>query len=113
MWAPSIPLPADPRTRLSRVVAHDACLATSTLPTPYLAKSPFSAATISGAASVSAMKPRIALSVSGPAASAICAPKGKAAPAAARVATAAVDLRKVRRDGRGVVGDADMGSRVP
>src|SRR5438128_612577 len=106
MWAPSIPLPAEPSTRLSRVVAQEACLATSTPVIPYLANSPFSAATISGEASVRAMKPSVALVVSGPAAWAMRAPNGNAAPAAAKVAAAAVDLRKVRRDGR--LGAEDM-----
>ena len=53
--APSIPLAAPPRTRLSRVAAHDACFSTATSGMPYLAKMPFSLAMISGAASVSAM----------------------------------------------------------
>ena len=51
---------------------------------PYLAKMPFSLATNSGAASVSAMKPRLALVVSGPAACATCAPNGNAVFAAAQ-----------------------------
>ena len=70
MCAPSMPLPAEPSTRLSRVVPHEACLTTSTSGMPYLAKKPFSLATISGAASVSAMKPSTALVVSGVAAAA-------------------------------------------
>ncbi len=70
MCAPSMPLPAEPSTRLSRVVPHEACLTTSTSGMPYLAKNPFSFATISGAASVSAMKPSTAFVVSGVAAAA-------------------------------------------
>ena len=65
MCAPSMPLPAEPSTRLSRVVPHEACFTTSTSGMPYLAKRPFSLATISGAESVSAMKPSTALVVSG------------------------------------------------
>src|SRR5688572_30482720 len=65
MCAPSMPLPAEPSTRLSRVVPQEACLTTSTSGMPYLAYKPFSLATINGAASVSAMKPSIALVVSG------------------------------------------------
>jgi hypothetical protein len=55
MWAPSMPLASEPSTRLSRVAPHDACFSTSTSGRPYLAKKPFSLATISGEASVSAM----------------------------------------------------------
>ena len=68
MCAPSMPLPSPPSTRLSRVAPHDACFSTSTSGMPYLAKMPFSLATNSGAASVSAMKPSLAPFTSGPAA---------------------------------------------
>ena len=64
--APSMPLPSEPSTRLSRVVPQDACFCTSTSGMPYLAKMPFSLATNSGAASVSAMKPSLAPFTSGP-----------------------------------------------
>ena len=55
MCAPSMPLPSEPSTRLSRVAPHEACLATSTSGMPCLAKMPFSLAMKSGDASVSAM----------------------------------------------------------
>ncbi len=55
MCAPSMPFEAEPSTRLSRVAPHDACFRTSTSGNPYLAKKPFSLATMSGAASVSAI----------------------------------------------------------
>ena len=61
-----MPLPSPPSTRLSRVAPREACFTTSTPGMPYLAKMPFSLATNSGAASVSAMKPRLAFVVSGP-----------------------------------------------
>src|SRR3954469_13249766 len=48
MCAPSMPLPAEPSTRLSRVVPQEACLSTSTSGMPYLAKRPFSFATNRG-----------------------------------------------------------------
>ena len=64
IWAPSMPFFAEPSTRLSRVVPQDDCLSTSTSDMPYLAKNPFSAATNSGAASVRAIKPSLALVVS-------------------------------------------------
>ena len=64
MWAPSMPLRAEPSTRLSRVVPQDDCLSTSTSVMPCLAKKPFSSATKSGAASVSAMNPSLAFVVS-------------------------------------------------
>src|SRR6266436_2296599 len=67
MCAPSIPLPSEPSTRLSRVVPHEACFCTSTSGMPYLAKMPFSLATNSGAASVNAMNPSLAAVTSGPA----------------------------------------------
>ena len=65
IWAPSMPLPSEPSTRLSRVVPQEACLATVTSVMPYLSNRPFSLATNRGAASVSAMKPSVALLVSG------------------------------------------------
>src|SRR6476646_1565081 len=74
--APSMPLPSEPSTRLSRVVPHEACFCTSTSGMPYLAKMPFSLATNSGEASVSAMKPSLAPFTSGPAPCAN-APAGK------------------------------------
>ena len=46
--APSMPLPSEPSTRLSRVVPQEACFCTSTSGMPYLAKMPFSLATNSG-----------------------------------------------------------------
>src|ERR1700682_1407838 len=67
MCAPSMPLPSEPSTRLSRVVPQEACFCTSTSGMPYLAKTPFSLATNSGEASVSAMKPSFAAFTSGPA----------------------------------------------
>ena len=98
IWAPSMPLPSEPSTRLSRVAPHDACLSTSTSGMPCLAKIPFSLATNSGAASVSAMKPSRAAFTSGPAACATCAPNGnwdRTAPT--RAAEAAVDFTNWRR----------------
>src|SRR3954471_21119470 len=80
--APSMPLPSEPSTRLSRVVPHEACFCTSTSGMPYLAKMPFSLATNSGDASVSAMKPSLAAFTSGPAPCAN-APAGKFSLAAA------------------------------
>ena len=74
---------------------------------PCLAKKPFSLATNSGAASVSAMKPRLAFLISGPAACAICAPAGNAiridSVSATAEAVAAERRKKVRREsGRGL-----------
>src|SRR5262245_17541539 len=95
-----MPLPSLPRTRLSRVAPHDACFITSVSGTPYLAKMPFSLATKSGAASVSAMKPSFAPFTSGPAACAK-APDGNAVrtadSSAAVAATAEADFTIVRR----------------
>src|SRR5258708_6875903 len=85
-----MPPEAEPSTMLSRVVPHDACLATLASVMPYLSKIFFSLATISGAASVSAMKPRVTLLVSGPVACAK-APDGNDArtvPISAAVAVA-------------------------
>src|SRR5262245_50330244 len=104
MWAPSMPLPSEPSTRLSRVVPHDACFCTSTSGMPCLAKKPLSLATNSGPASVSAMKPSLALVVSGPPAAAPCTPARKLVFTAARsAALPALVLRKLRRLGRALV----------
>src|SRR6185503_3097325 len=97
MCAPSMPLPAEPSTRLSRVVPHEACLTTSTSGMPYLAKSPFSFAMISGAESVSAMKPSTALVVSGVAAAAYSG-LGMMAASPPAVAAAAAVLISCRRE---------------
>lgn len=97
MCAPSMPLPSEPSTRLSRVVPHDACFCTSTSGMPYLAKMPFSFATNSGDASVKAMKPSLAPFTSGPA---VCAkaPPGKFSRAAAsNAAVPAPALSSARR----------------
>src|ERR1041385_955946 len=92
-----MPLPSPPSTRLSRVAPHDACFITSVSGTPYLAKMPFSLATNSGAASVSAMKPSLAPLTSGPAPCAK-APDGNCACAApSRAAVPALALRNDRR----------------
>ena len=97
MWAPSMPLPSEPSTRLSRVAPQEACFCTSTSGMPYFAKIPFSLPTKSGAASVSAMKPSITLVTSGPVPSA-CAPPGKFALSAPRsAAVPALAWRKFRR----------------
>src|SRR5689334_3242880 len=64
MCAPSIPSPDEPIFRLSRVTGQDFCLITWTSVMPYLAKKPFSLATIRGAASVSGINPSLALVVS-------------------------------------------------
>ena len=97
MCAPSMPLPSEPSTRLSRVVPHDACLATSTSGMPYLANSPLSLATNSGPASLSAMNPSVALVTSGPAPCAK-APAGKFSLAAAsNAAVPPVAFRSWRR----------------
>ena len=65
-----MPLPAEPSTRLSRVVPHEACFATSTSGMPCFAKNPFSFAMIRGYASVNAMNPKTAFVTSGFAAAA-------------------------------------------
>src|SRR5262245_41715845 len=104
MWAPSMPLPSEPSTRLSRVVPHEACFCTSTSGMPYLAKKPLSLATNSGPASVSAMKPSFALVISGPPAAAPCTPARKLVFTAARsAAVPPLALRKLRRLGRALV----------
>src|SRR5689334_10495756 len=95
--APSMPLPSEPSTKLSRVVPQEACFCTSTSGMPYLAKMPFSLATNSGEASVSAMKPSLAPFTSGPAPCAK-APAGKFSLAAAR--SAAVPLAVLRSSRR-------------
>ncbi len=96
-----MPFFAEPSTRLSRVVPQDDCLSTSTSVIPYLAKKPFSAATNSGAASVRAIKPSLALlvSTSPPAAQAAermprDMPPNRATPLAAMIEC----LRKLRRE---------------
>src|SRR3954469_18308759 len=95
--APSMPLPSEPSTRLSRVVPHDACLATSTSGIPCLAKNPLSLATNNGPASLNAMNPSVALVTSGPAPCAN-APAGKFSLAAAsRAAVPPVAFRSCRR----------------
>ena len=95
--APSMPLPSEPSTRLSRVVPHDACLATSTSGMPYLANNPLSLATNSGPASLNAMNPSVALVTSGPAPCAN-APAGKFSLAAAsKAAVPPVAFRSWRR----------------
>ncbi len=92
-----MPLPAEPSTRLSRVVPHEACLTTSTSGMPYLAKKPFSLATISGAASVSAMNPSTAFVVSGVAAAAYSG-FGTSVPRLDTAAVAAAVFNICRRD---------------
>src|SRR3989338_2643257 len=101
MCAPSMPFFAEPSTRLSRVVPQEDCLSTSTSVMPYLAKKPFSAATNSGAASVRAIKPSLALvvSTSPPAAQALLwllmpMPPNRAMPLAATIDC----FRKRRRE---------------
>ena len=92
-----MPLPSPPSTRLTRVAPHEACLATSTSGMPYLANRPFSLATNSGAASVSAMKPRVALVTSGPAACANAPPGRFSFAAPSNAAVPALALRNLRR----------------
>jgi hypothetical protein len=97
MCAPSMPPAPEPSTMLSRVVPHEACLATLASVMPYLSNSFFSLAMISGEASVSAMKPKVTLLVSGPLACAN-APDGKALRTAPiRAALAVAPLRTERR----------------
>src|SRR5215510_14431538 len=96
MCEPSMPLPSEPRTRLSRVVPHEACFCTSTPGIPYLAKIPFSWATKSGAASVRAMKPSAALVTSGPEDSACTPPTKLLFTAASSAAVPALALRNPR-----------------
>ena len=97
MCAPSMPLPSEPSTRLSRVVPQLACFSTSTSGMPCLAKKPFSLATKSGLASVSAMKPSFAPFTSGPVPCAK-APPGRAVRArAARESVAAAPFSRSRR----------------
>ncbi|MGY4435505.1 hypothetical protein ACVWWO_007982 [Bradyrhizobium sp. F1.13.1] len=83
--APSMPLPSEPSTRLSRVVPQEACFCTSVSGMPYLANRPLSLATNKGPASLSAMKPSFAPLTSGPA-SCAKAPAGKFSFTAARSA---------------------------
>src|SRR5262245_19432246 len=109
MWAPSMPLPSEPSTRLSRVAPQEACFCTSTPGMPCLAKKPLSLATNSAPASVSAMKPRWALVTSGPAACAMCTPAGNFVCSAPSSAVAAVVFRKARRLGpRRLIGGASL-----
>src|SRR3990167_7117028 len=101
IWPPSMPFFAEPRTRLSRVVPQDDCLSTSTSVMPYLAKKPFSAATNSGAASVRAIKPSLALvvSTSVPAAQALDDRPSGMPPSRAIPLAATIDcFRKRRRE---------------
>ena len=65
MCAPSMPPPPEPSTRLSRVVPQEACFSTDTSVMPYLSKNPLTLAMISGAESVRAIKPSLAVGVSG------------------------------------------------
>src|SRR5437868_3919320 len=95
--APSMPLPSEPSTKLSRVVPHDACLATSTSGMPYLANSPLSLATNSGPASLSAMNPSVALVTSGPAPCAKAPPGKFNRAAASKAAAPPVAFRSWRR----------------
>src|SRR3982751_6194793 len=94
MCAPSMPLLLEPSTRLSRVAPQDDCLVTSTSVMPCFLKKPFSSATKSGAASVSAMKPSLAGFVS----SAVpCARNGVNPPIAPRAAPCACNALSRRR----------------
>jgi hypothetical protein len=78
---------------------------------PNFANMPFSLATNSGAASVSAMKPSVAFFTSGPAACATCAPPGNASRTASINATvdnvAAARLSNARRESRRVGKEED------
>src|SRR5438477_10897989 len=65
--APSMPLPAEPSTRLSRVVLHEACFCTLTLGMLYLANIALFLATNMGPASLRPMKAGFAVLTSGPA----------------------------------------------
>src|SRR6185369_4153540 len=86
-----------PNSILSRVVLQVACLASLTSGMPNLANSPFSLATISGEESVRAIKPKVALVVSGASAVAAQAPPGTRLRAAVRSAALPAPLRMVRR----------------
>ena len=55
MWAPSMPFAFVPSAMLSRVAPQEACFRISISGRPYLSKSFFSLAMMSGEASVSAM----------------------------------------------------------
>ena len=91
-----MPLPAEPSTRLSRVVPHDACFVTSTSGMPCFEKKPFSFAMINGEASVSAMKPKTALVTSGFAAAAYSGRSARPDTPASVAATAPrITLRRV------------------
>jgi hypothetical protein len=89
-----------PSTRLSRVVPHDACLATLASVMPYLSNSFFSLAMISGEESVSAMKPSVTLLVSGPLVCAKAPPGKEARTALIRAAVAATPEALLRRSRR-------------
>ena len=91
-----MPFDTPPSTRLSRVAPQEACFRTSTSGMPCLANRPFSAAMMSGAASVSAMKPIFAPFTSGSAVAAK-APDGKATRTALTRAAVAVVFSIVRR----------------
>src|SRR6476661_4809135 len=97
MWAPSMPLLLEPSTRLSRVAPQDDCLSTSTSVMPCFLKKPFSSATNSGAASVSAMKPSLAAFVSSAVPCAITG-RGQSPPGMAAAPKAAAPGITVRRE---------------
>src|SRR3954471_16542753 len=86
-----------PSSKLSRVVPHDACFASLTSGMPNLANRPFSLAMINGEESVSAIKPRVAVVVSGASPVAAQAPPGTTARAAVRSAAVPAPLMIVRR----------------
>lgn len=65
MCAPSMPPPLEPSSKLSRVTGQDACFAICTSFMPYFSNKPFSLAIISGAESVRAMNPNLAVVTSG------------------------------------------------
>ena len=92
-----MPPEPEPSTMLSRVVPHEACLATLASVMPYLSKIFFSLAMISGEESVSAMKPSVTLLVSGPPACAKAPEGNDARTEAIRAAVAVAPLRMSRR----------------
>src|SRR6476469_6880448 len=63
--APSMPFPAEPSSKLSRVTGQEACFSSLISVMPYLANKPFSTAIIKGAESVRAMNPSLAVVTSG------------------------------------------------
>src|SRR3569832_2141808 len=91
--APSMPPRPPPISILSRVVPQEACFASLTSGMPNLAKNPFSLAMISGEESVSAMKPKVAVVVSGATAAAAQAPPGTTARAAVNNAAPPAPLK--------------------